>query len=947
MLQSVIANRTPTGELQYFIVCSAAPSDPSSPSSLPPPPVSSFVPIKPKPGASVPAPPAEVSNILELLQPVSSQVVSLVTDLTGENPQPSTSADDQCVLCTYRLSDTKDKKRAVFKFPKDAVRRKKWVDVCRQGKEDFELRSASFVCQQHFAAQYFRLPLLRNGKERKRLTWFAVPSLTVATAEEKDGADAECEAGDEDMECLNAQMRVYSNGLPNAVDVPFGPSRLVIPSQTLPSAEEKENLCGSSIYCPECEIFGPEPCWQHTKRYKDRQTVPLAKASLPSVLRFIAADEYPDAPTGVSARSFLHSHSVFGPMRGVLCSRMGGKFIVPGKDYRQCYHLESDYACNWMKYVHFADDPKEQNVAVAIRDNQIFFVTTKDIKPGTELKLCYSQKYAETVGTLPRHPLFGKLVHHVAPAITSDQNIPISQEVLENAPTALLEQNSNIPVVDHENNLVCGVAVDAVPICDGADEPDIPDRSLSPEIDSALHEPGDTEDEHAISVEASSDVVPYWTSDAVLFKAETFCGNDCCTDLTEKGNSRKRKRKEIRAEAVKEKRPQNCSTEATASAADQPNPTTELGIPKLVKVVRMKVTPSAVDLNDQAKELGIPLEKLKSLKRIRPKPVSAETGKVVSKFFRDPTALVKYPCEICRKHFQTEALMQLHQRFHDDATEPDGNKDTGDNVCPDCSERFESLPDLFKHVEGHGKPYTKKEQCPVCKKFIVAHLLSRHMKGNHPSGDMDDAAEYTCDVCQQVFPSEIKHRAHIQIHKVPKCLICAEIFEGWIPLGRHALTHKQADGFHCPSCDATFATFRRLTGHYRNHHDVRSICTCTVCGKIFRNKIDLYQHMQIQHTRRDFSHECTVCGKKFRLRETMRNHVAFAHTVGGRQRMQQSQTKYLKKVNYVAPRKRMLLEEFPLKCDKCQVGFLREGRYLRHLNKFHPEMPLPFSGGSG
>ncbi|XP_055331973.1 PR domain zinc finger protein 15-like [Paramacrobiotus metropolitanus] len=911
-----------SGEMQYLLLC---PNASGLTLPTPPPSTTSFVPIKPRPGPDGTVPdiqpvPTEATTILLLQQQPSSPPEPALSSLL---PDASPPVVDQCVLCSYRTSDSTCAKRAVFKFPKDALRRKKWVDVCRQVDELFYLSPTSFVCQEHFAPQYIRLPLLRNGKQRKRLSRFAVPSLPVATAAAEKGVGAKSQSDDEDMEFLDEEMRAFHNGLPSAVDIPRGHTNThsVIPTATVPADcdEGKENLF-TNMCCPKCETLGPEPCWQHTKHYQDRRTPPLAKASLPKVLRFIRAGEHPDTPTGVSARLSLQSHTVFGPMRGVLCSRSGGKFAIPAKDYRQSYHVESDDGCNWMKYVHFADSPEQQNVAVYMRDNQIYFVTTKDILQGTELKLCYSRKYAETVGVLPRHPLFGASMQHGGENAVSTQNIHStrSQEVIEHANTALLKQNLSIPViVDECNSPVCASA-DNLSVFDSPDGADIRDRSLSPGADIAVH-PSVIDDRGLVPTTTALDVIPSRSLSQSLPNLVT--SDNSFPTVTENKSSRKRKRKESRSEAAQGKRSRS-RREAVTTVVEQ--------------------TP----------ESDAPIEKGKPAKRIhkkpvRTKPVSTKTRTLVSKFFRDPATVVKYPCEICLTHFKTEALINLHRRFHEPSKEADEDNDADEKVCPDCSERFDSLPDLFRHVESHGKPYYKKERCPVCKKFITTHLLDRHMKGNHPSDGAEDAEKYTCDVCQQAFTSEIKLRAHEQKHKVPKCLICAEICTNWRCLGVHALTHKQADGFHCPCCESTFPTFRKLTAHYHNHHDIRTFCTCEVCGEMCKNRGTLHRHMR-QHIERDFSHECDACGKKFRCYSTLRNHVSFAHTVGGRQKIQQTQIRYLKKVDYVAPRKRMLLEEFPLKCDKCQVGFLGQGRYLRHLSKFHPEMPLPvLSGGKG
>ncbi|XP_055343223.1 uncharacterized protein LOC129591567 [Paramacrobiotus metropolitanus] len=337
----------------------------------------------------------------------------------------------------------------------------------------------------------------------------------------------------------------------------------------------------------------------------------------------------------------------------------------------------------------------------------------------------------------------------------------------------------------------------------------------------------------------------------------------------------------------------------------------------------------------------------KSEDEIRPasakeKKRSSEKKPSKSKFFVDPAITVKYPCTICKIHFKSEALWKLHTEFHESSNVSIEENDQCEKICPECGEECDSLTTLYQHVENHGVNYFGKERCQICQKFIAAHIMDRHIKGNHPPTEETGTEEFKCDVCGKVFSSEMKHRAHVQMHKVRKCLICAEIFDSWVELGKHHLIHKEGDGFHCRNCDFVAATFRRLTNHHRRRHDIRSITMCKVCGEMCKNKETLFRHMQSRHNYAcRFSFECEVCGMKFRKASTLQHHVAYKHTTARRNKIIESQKRRAKErqgKDYVGPRKRMLLEEFPFKCPHCEVGFVIKGRYLRHVNRFHPDV---------
>ena len=52
--------------------------------------------------------------------------------------------------------------------------------------------------------------------------------------------------------------------------------------------------------------------------------------------------------------------------------------------------------------------------------------------------------------------------------------------------------------------------------------------------------------------------------------------------------------------------------------------------------------------------------------------------------------------------------------------------------------------------------------------------------------------------------------------------------------------------------------------------------TCTVCGKIVRDKTNLYQHIEANHME-GVSHHCNHCGKISRSKDSLRHHVSAQH----------------------------------------------------------------------
>lgn len=53
---------------------------------------------------------------------------------------------------------------------------------------------------------------------------------------------------------------------------------------------------------------------------------------------------------------------------------------------------------NWMRFVRPADSYKEQNLVLVQQGQSLFFNTTRSINPKSELRVWYSQTYAEKWG---------------------------------------------------------------------------------------------------------------------------------------------------------------------------------------------------------------------------------------------------------------------------------------------------------------------------------------------------------------------------------------------------------------------------------------------------------------------------------------------------------------------------------------------------------------------
>ncbi|XP_055334132.1 uncharacterized protein LOC129585470 [Paramacrobiotus metropolitanus] len=159
------------------------------------------------------------------------------------------------------------------------------------------------------------------------------------------------------------------------------------------------------IFCAVCQQFLEEPCWFHAKSIPNESVVPFALASLPDILYL---DVCTNSCTGkkVLAKGSIPPQTIFGPLVAATAEirKESTVYAFPSPEDGQLrfFQLDSELFSNWMRYVRFAENPAEENLAVYLRGSQVVFVSLRAIFPGEELKVGYSAKYARTIGRTNR-----------------------------------------------------------------------------------------------------------------------------------------------------------------------------------------------------------------------------------------------------------------------------------------------------------------------------------------------------------------------------------------------------------------------------------------------------------------------------------------------------------------------------------------------------------------
>ncbi|XP_033149405.1 zinc finger protein 16 [Drosophila busckii] len=211
----------------------------------------------------------------------------------------------------------------------------------------------------------------------------------------------------------------------------------------------------------------------------------------------------------------------------------------------------------------------------------------------------------------------------------------------------------------------------------------------------------------------------------------------------------------------------------------------------------------------------------------------------------------KYACQLCGKTFGKSSGLRVHEARHSmQKAYP----------CTVCGFSYATKQSLVKHLQGHEnyeRPVIKtkpKSEKPTAKpKTTIKRERIRPPKEKKP----------------KPVPPPKPYNSPNRLEHVDRAELAGTVVNP-IPFVSIELT-KINDQFICPACNRGFNHKNNLKMHYRNMHEMIKDQACRFCPKRFAKVHTLRNHELIHTGEKPF--ECTICGKYFRQKLNLQTHL--------------------------------------------------------------------------
>ncbi|KAM5281000.1 PR domain zinc finger protein 15 isoform 2-T2 [Ctenodactylus gundi] len=553
------------------------------------------------------------------------------------------------------------------------------------------------------------------------------------------------------------------------------------------------------IWCEDCSQYHDSECPElgPVVMVKDSFVLSRARSSLPSNLEIRRLD---DGAEGVFAVTQLVKRTQFGPFESRRVAKWEKESAFPLKVFQKdghpvCFDTSNEDDCNWMMLVRPAAEPAHQNLTAFQHGSDVYFTTSRDIPPGTELRVWYAAFYAKKMDK----PM-------------------LKQACSSSRATGVLEPSA--PTEAERGPWACKVCASSFL------ELQLLNEHLLVHLAQAKGLPPGSQPEAASQKESE---VPRGEPPATPVPVPEGARADSTgtTKEQKKKPRRGRKPKASRPEQplviAEDKEPAEQVAEIiTEVPPDEPVSATPDA--RIMELVLGKLATPMSDVGSVPKFVHHPSSAL-ALKRSLALPGRHGVRRRLGRQLGEHKRLFK--CEECAKLFSRKESLKQHVSYKHSRNEVDGEYQ---HRCGTCGKAFR----MESALEFHNcRTDDKTFQCEMCFRFFSTNSnLSKHKKKH---GDK----KFACGVCSKMFYRKDVMLDHQRRHLEGVRRVKREDLDA----GGGSLVRYKKEPSGCPVCGKVFSCRSNMNKHLLTHGDKKY--TCEICGRKFFRVDVLRDHIHV------------------------------------------------------------------------------------------------------
>ncbi|XP_046141149.1 zinc finger protein 675-like isoform X1 [Osmia bicornis bicornis] len=235
-------------------------------------------------------------------------------------------------------------------------------------------------------------------------------------------------------------------------------------------------------------------------------------------------------------------------------------------------------------------------------------------------------------------------------------------------------------------------------------------------------------------------------------------------------------------------------------------------------------------------------------------------------------------------------------------------KDSGRQQCDLCDFACSKKSTLYSHKRRHKVDIAEVYLCNECsfktnkKSSLYSHIKRKHRPAKSLTADGQPQLFY-CTQCEY----KNKNKYELKVHFARK--------------------HTKDFKFSCEICGKKFKVKGDLTNHIRFSHKEQPVM-CDVCGKTCPNSNSLYVHQKFAHYKAQY--ECHLCKRRMVTQENLNEHLIKQHE-NRKAVMCEECGKTFTRNSRLKVHMRVHTGDKPYTCTICSKSFARRTAMKQHL----------------